>query len=451
MSRGAFRGGVHPPEGKELSSHRAVEPLPPPPVAYLSLSQHVGAPSIPVVAKGNTVCVGQPVADAGGHVSAILHAPISGKVKGIEERPHVMRARGPALVIENDGLDTPWEGARSAPLDAMALDPKQIVAEIRQAGIVGMGGAAFPTHVKLSPPPSKPLDVLIANGVECEPFLTADHRLMLEAPREALDGLRIAMRAVGVKRAIVAIEANKPDAIAAMRQAAAGAGDLEVRELPVRYPQGAEKQLIAACLGREVPCGGLPMDVGVVVLNIGTCHAIHMWFQTGRPLIERIVTVSGHGVRQPKNLRVRIGTPFQQLLDACGGLDEKTGKLIAGGPMMGLAQSSAEAAVTKGTSGLIALVRDAVMEEPERPCVNCARCTDACPMGLVPSLITAAAARNRLDEAAYYGLLDCIECGCCAYVCPSRRYLVQYIRHGKAETQRRKAAAKTKSAAKPTP
>jgi electron transport complex protein RnfC len=308
-------------------------------------------------------------------------------------------------------------------------------------GIVGMGGAAFPTHVKLSPPKEKPIDTFIINGAECEPYLTADHRLMLEEPENILEGARIAMHILGVERGIIAIESNKPDAIEKMRGLAEDIPELHVFALKVRYPQGAEKQLIKTLVNREVPfSGGLPMDVGVIVQNVGTLSAIYKAVRFGIPLIERITTVTGSGVHEPKNLRVRIGTPIRALIEACGGFTSDVGKVIMGGPMMGVSQYSVEVPV-KGTSGILVQPLSEVEEGVTQPCIRCGSCIQACPAGLMPTVLAVFAQRDLFEEAERYDVVDCIECGCCNYVCPAKIPLVHLLRYAKAEVLARKKKA----------
>jgi electron transport complex protein RnfC len=438
---GTFKGGVHPPAHKEMTQHLEVQPLGLPPELIVPLAQHIGAPARAIVSKGDEVLKGQMIAEAGGFVSSALHAPASGKVKAIEKRPHPTNMTGEAIVIEPDGDDRWAEGiGQQRGWESMSAD--DLRSAIQSAGICGMGGAAFPTHVKLSPPKDKPIDTLILNGVECEPYLTADHRMMLESPDTIIEGLRIIQKILGVKTCYIGIEENKPDAIELMRQKVDGS--IGVISLHVKYPQGAEKQLIKAITGREVPPGGLPMDVGAVVQNVGTAHAVYEAVTRGIPLIERVATVTGHGVNNPANLRIRIGTPVEYLLDQCGGLAAQRVKVIMGGPMMGIAQHNLKAPAVKGTSGLLVFPEEEVFTEPQGPCIRCARCVDACPMSITPCHIAQACEYDRFDEAQYYGMMDCIECGSCTYVCPTRRHLVQYIKYGKRVVLARRAAARAK-------
>jgi electron transport complex protein RnfC len=314
----------------------------------------------------------------------------------------------------------------------MDLPIEKMKNRIQTAGIAGMGGAAFPTHVKLSPPPEKHIEIVFLNGVECEPYLTSDHRLMLEHTEDILNGLRILMKILNVKKAIIGIEKNKPDAIRLFQKKISARKNISVLPLSVKYPQGAEKQLIYAATGREVPSGGLPMDVGCLVQNVGTALAVYHAVSSQRPLIERVVTVTGNGIQNPNNLRVRIGTPFRSLIDYCGGYTPSAAKLINGGPLMGISQYTDEVPVIKGTSGILVLDQKKARLKIERPCIACARCVDVCPMNLLPSHIAAAVEFNRIKDANKLGLLDCIECGTCSFICPAKRNLVHYIKLGKA-------------------
>jgi len=370
-------------------------------------------------------------------------------VKSVDQQPHPTLMAGEAIVIEPDGEDAWAEGLNEA-RSWESLDAEQLKNVIRDAGICGLGGATFPTHVKLSPPENKPIDTLILNGVECEPYLTADHRLMLESADTIIEGMRILQKILGVKTCYIGIEENKPDAIKLMREKTAGQSDIAVISLHVRYPQGAEKQLIKAITNREVPPGGLPMDVGAVVQNVGTAHAVSEAVSRNIPLIERVCTVTGHGIREPKNLKIRIGTPISHLIDYCGGLVDHRSKVIMGGPMMGMAQHSLEAPAIRGTSGILVFAFPEVMTEQQGPCIRCGRCVDACPMNITPCHIATACEYDDFDLAELYGLLDCIECGCCVYVCPTRRHLVHYIKFGKnvVMARRRKEKARKEKSGK---
>lgn len=423
-----FPGGLHPPDNKQWSAHKPIEACPLPEELVIPLAQHIGAPAEPCVEKGALVKKGEVIGTAKGFVSVPVHASTSGEVIAVEPRPHPMGKALPAVVIRPDGEDAWLPGLQGA--DPATLSPAQLRDRIRDAGVVGMGGATFPAHVKLSPPDDKPIDTLILNGVECEPYLTADHRLMLEQVEAVLGGIAILQKILGVKRTCIGIEANKPDAIAALTAATADL-PIEVVPLQVKYPQGAEKQLILAITGREVPSGGLPMDVGVVVQNVGTCAAVDDAVRRGVPLIERIATITGPGVVEPKNLRIRVGTPLQHLVDQCGGLKGEPAKIIMGGPMMGMAQLSLDVPATRGTSGLLLFTAENVPVRPEGPCLRCGRCVRVCPARILPTTIAAYARLDLTDEAESYHAMDCIECGCCTYSCPAALPLVQAIRGAK--------------------
>jgi electron transport complex protein RnfC len=411
----------------------------------IPLRQSLGAPAEPCVKIGDEVRVGQKIGEAAGFVSVPVHASISGKVAAVGRFPHPVGGEQQAIVIEGDGEDA-WHESVGARDNVEALSADEIKAIVREAGIVGLGGAAFPTHVKLAPPESKPIDTAILNGAECEPWLTADHRLMLERPGEILRGFRLIMRALGCDRGFVGIEANKPDAVDAMTAAVPDGSGIEVLALEVKYPQGAEKQLIDAILRRRVPAGGLPMDVGVVVQNVGTSLAVLEACGEGAPLTRRVVTLTGTPVARPKNFLARIGTLVSTLLEDAGGCTSDVAKVISGGPMMGVAQSTLDVPVIKGMSGMLFLGPDEVDVQPPEPCLRCAHCVAACPMKLVPTTIEKFVEADRIDNAVEIGLLDCIECGSCAYVCPSKRRLVHNFKFGKYIANERKKAAAAKGA-----
>ena len=413
-----FKGGVHPREAKDATSSKPAAETQPPEIVVIPLSQHTGAPAKPVVEAGEQVKIGSKIAEADGFISVPAHASVSGTVKAIEGRPHPLGRMMPAVVIENDGKDE-WVDL-SAWKDLTGASPEKIREVVRDAGIVGLGGAAFPTHVKLSPPEGKRIDTVILNGAECEPYLTADHRLMLEHPEEVIQGLKIIMRVVGAETGLIAIEQNKPDAIAMLTEKTGGDGSVDVIGLKVKYPQGAEKQLIKAITDREVPCGGLPMDVGCLVQNVGTSYSIYQALRFGKPLVARLLTVAGSAAKSPGNFWVRIGTPFSHVISAAGGTSADCKKIIMGGPMMGIAQVTDQVPVVKGTSGILLLSAGEVLDEEPGPCLRCGRCVDHCPMQLVPNEIARFVEKGRLDLAEQYGVLDCMECGVCAYVCPSK-------------------------------
>ncbi len=427
----SFRGGVHPHEHKERTRGRPIQGMAEPARVVIPLHQHTGAPCEPVVAVGDLVAAGQRIGESKSPLSAHVHATISGKVTAIEAVTHPVYPRAVQAVVIEKTADAPPAAGWNERVDWRALSPQDIKERIRAAGVVGLGGAAFPTHIKLSPPEGRKIDVLLLNGVECEPYLTSDHRLMLEQPEEILEGMRILLKVLGIDRAIICIEANKPDAIAVMRDLCSRDHAAEVAALRVKYPQGAEKQLIKAVLGREVPSRGLPFDVGVLVQNVGTARAVYQAVVLGKPLIERVVTVSGNGVREPQNLLVRIGTPISQVIEQAGGLAlDGDLKVIMGGPMMGISQHTLDVPVIKGTSGVLVL-RHNPETEKGRPCVKCGNCVDACPMYLVPHRLGSLSERGAFAETEAWGLYDCIECGACVYVCSSNRPTVQLIRHAK--------------------
>jgi len=438
MKLKTFAGGIHPPDNKHWSSHKPIEDCPLPAEFVVPLSQHIGAPAVPCVEVGQSVARGEEVGAAKGFVSVSVHAPTSGTVVAVENRPHPGGTALPAVVIEPDGEDR-W-AEHIQPADPAELTVEEMVERVRVAGVVGLGGAAFPAHVKLSPPPEKKIGTLIINGVECEPYLTADHRMMLEEPERVLQGVALLQFIFGAERVAVGIEANKPDAIALFEKMCAET-PVEVVPLEVKYPQGAEKQLIAAVTGREVPSGGLPMDIGVAVQNVSTAAAVTDAVLYGRPLIERVCTVTGPAVREPKNLRFRIGTPISHLIEVCGGVTEEPAKIILGGPMMGFTQTGFDVPAVRGTSGVLLLREADVVHRPEGPCIRCARCVQACPIRLLPTTIAAYARRNLSAEAAEYRAMDCIECGSCSFVCPASIPLVQSIRHGKAAILAKRRAA----------
>lgn len=432
MGLAIFRGGVHPEYRKELTASLAITAAPPPARVVIPLQQHIGAPCDPLVEVGDSVKAGQKIGESESFVSAPVHASISGRVTAIEPYNHCLGRKVTAVIIESDGRDE-WCSDLEPVENPDRLSPGELRALIRGAGIVGLGGATFPAHVKLSPPEGKTIDTVIINGAECEPYLTADHRLMLEKPEEVVFGLEVIMKVLGAGRGIIGIEDNKPDAVRVMGQAIEGKSDLSVVPLKTKYPQGAEKMLIQVTTRRSVPSGGLPLDVGVVNHNVGSAVAISDALRMGRPLVERVVTVTGEGVRRPANLMVRLGTLVGDLLDFCGGLKDDTCKVITGGPMMGLAQPTTDLPVIKGTSGIVALTSEDVELFESGSCIRCARCVQACPMNLVPTFIAQAAEHGLFKRAERLHAADCIECGCCAYICPARIPLTQWIRLAKAE------------------
>jgi electron transport complex protein RnfC len=426
-----FKGGVHPDDKKGLSKNSRIEVLEASDIVRIPLSQHIGAPAKPIVKKGDAVLVGQVVGEAGGFVSAPVHSSVSGTVKSIANFVAAPFGVPSTMVeIENDGKYKTVEFNENK--NYMDLDPKKLLDIIKNAGIVGMGGATFPTHVKLSPPPDFKIDTFIVNGVECELYLTADYRLMLEEPEKIIEGSKIVMKILGVEKGVIAIEGNKPDCIEKMSRMVENE-PIEVIELPVKYPQGGEKQLIKAITNKEVPSGGLPMHVGAVVQNAGTVAAIYEAVRYGKPLIERITTVSGEAIKKPKNFKVRIGTLASHLIDNCEGFKKTPKKIIFGGPMTGFAQYTLEIPVTKGTSGILAFTDDLVKEYDYSACISCGSCVRACPANLVPSVMSILIEKGLFEDADKNDVLDCIECGCCSYVCPAHRPLVQMFKLGKAK------------------
>ncbi|MFH0871523.1 MAG: electron transport complex subunit RsxC [bacterium] len=427
-----FKGGVHPAEYKYLTDQAPIRMAKVPSQVIIPLQQHTGAPCEPLVTKGDKVRVGQKIGDAKAFVSAPVHASISGTVSNIAKHPHPLGQELLAIFIDSDGEDKWVEGIGSI-RDYSTRSPQELRDIVREAGIVGMGGAAFPTHVKLTPPSDKKIDLVLLNGAECEPYLTSDHRIMVERPAEVAEGLRLIMKILGVPRAIVGIERNKPDAIAALQREFSTEPSIEVVEMKVKYPQGSEKQLIKVLAHREVPSGGLPFDIGVVVQNVGTALAIYEAIALDKPLVERVITLTGDAIAHPANLLVRIGTPLKDLLDECGGIVGELGKVVVGGPMMGLAQYSLSIPVVKGTSGVLILSEDQAEIVEEGPCIRCGRCLAVCPMRLSPSLMADAVKAKDIASAEACHLLDCMECGSCAFVCPAKRHMVQWIKYGKNE------------------
>jgi len=427
-------GGVHPPENK-LSKNAPIEALPLPETVVIPVSQHLGVPAIPVVGKGDQVKTGQLIAKSSAFISANIHASVSGKVVKIDDMPDSAGYLRKAIVIQVEG-DVWLEDIDTAPgiLRECLLSPKEITNKVAEMGLVGMGGATFPLGVKLMPQTGKKIEVLIINGVECEPYLTSDHRLMVERPEEILIGTTILMKATGVTKAMIGIESNKPDAIQIMRQAAKSFPGISVHPLKVKYPQGGEKQLIEALIKRRVPSGKLPMDVGALVNNVGTAFAVYEAVQKNKPLMERVVTVTGKNLPRPSNFLVRIGTPVSALIEAAGGLPSNTGKVVNGGPMMGKALTTVDVPVTKGCSGILLFDTTESFRKAVVNCIRCAKCLSACCMGLEPYLLAVLAEKKRYEDCETERILDCIECGSCAYICPAGRPLLDHIRVGKAET-----------------
>ena len=435
MKLKTFRmGGVHPLEGK-LTAGKAIEQMPVPSEVVMLVSQHLGAPAECVVQKGDQVKVGQLLAKATGFVCANMHSSVSGSVTKVDK---ILDASGypkPAIFITVEGDEWVDEIDRTPTVVRECnLEPKEIIDRIAAAGVVGMGGATFPTHVKLSVPPGRKAEFLIINGVECEPYLTSDHRLMLEHGEELLVGIAILRKALGNPPAIIGIERNKPDAIANLTELAKGFEGITVQPLKVKYPQGGEKQLIEAITRREVPAGKLPIDVGAVVQNVGTAFAVYEAVQKNKPLIERVVTVTGPSLTNPVNVLARVGTPITRLLEFAGGMPEDTGKVISGGPMMGKALKNIAAPVTKGTSGVLVMPEPLALRPKEQQCIRCSKCTFGCPMGLEPYLLYKQAQHALLEDMERDYVMSCIECGSCSFTCPAALPLLDFIRLGKAQT-----------------
>ncbi|AZR73300.1 electron transporter RnfC [Anoxybacter fermentans] len=434
-----FKQGIHPAYNKELTAGKALQKAKDPAQVVIPLQQNIGAPCEPLVKVGDQVKVGQKIGESQSFVSAPIHSSISGVVKAIREVEVGTGRKTLAVIIESDGQNTLHEDVKpKGDLDSLSGD--EIREIIREAGIVGMGGAMFPTHVKLSVPEGKTVDTVILNGAECEPYLTVDHRIMIEHPEEVVYGLKALMKVLNVNKGYIGIEDNKSDAIEAMIKATENEPEIEVVPLETKYPQGGEKMLITAVTGREVPSGGLPADAGCVVNNVTTAYAIAKAIKTGMPLIERPVTITGRGIKEPKNLMVKIGTSVAELIEQAGGFKGKPGKVILGGPMMGISAHNIDVPVLKGTSGILVLTADEVEDFEPRPCIRCARCVDVCPVFLMPVTLANYAQHDMFAELENYNVLDCIECGSCSYICPAKRPLLHYIRLGKAEVlaQRRK-------------
>lgn len=436
--------GIHVPGFKELTSQQEIKRAQVPEMVYLPLSQHLGAPLEPLVKKGERVKLGQKIAASENFVSAPVHASVSGTVVAIQKMAHPVLGYGQCIVIENDGLDEKDTTLEEKFPKGRELSPEEMRTLVLEAGIVGLGGATFPTHVKYTPPKEAKIDYVLLNGAECEPYLTADHRVMVEKADRVIRGLEYILQILGCEKGVIGIEDNKPDAIEALTKASAALPHIQIKSCPAQYPQGSEKHLIYTCLGRTVPSGKLPLDIGVVVNNVGTAVAVADAIEHRKPLYERVVTVSGPGVQNPANYWVRLGTLFSQLIEESGGYQGEVGKIIAGGPMMGKSVFTDQIPVIKGTSGILVFRVEDLNRERERNCVRCAQCVDRCPMYLEPTTIVQLVKREQLDEALRLGLMDCIECGCCAYSCPARIPLTQYLRQGKHAFRQRKAQESAK-------
>lgn len=431
-------GGVHPPEFKAQTQGLAIEVMPVPDELELILGQHIGAPCAPTVAKRDVVTEGGLIGEVKKGLGVPLHAPLSGKIKNIGTSVHPVRVTVPSITLAVDREAPPVTYEKQ---DWRQLDAKQLLDRVHQGGIIGIGGAGFPTHVKLSPPAQSPVDTLILNGAECEPYITSDHRQMLEYAAEIVEGAKIILKILGISQCHIGIENNKPDAIAAMVKAVEQAGventvSIHVHSLQVKYPQGSEKQLIQAVTGRKVPAMALPSAVGVVVHNVGTVKAIYDAVAFGKPLYDKVVTIAGKGIKRPANLLVKVGTKVKDIVEYLGGLQPGLSKVIMGGPMMGFAISSLEVPVTKTTSAILFLTADEIDTRPHSQCIRCGWCLDACPMGLEPKEIGIYVEANRGEDTEPFGVFECFECGSCAYVCPAKRPLVQFVRMAKMKAKR---------------
>lgn len=437
-----FKGGVNVPHNKGFTEDLPIEPAEEPAIVTIPLHQHTGAPCDPVVKVGDEVKVGQKIGQSGAFVSAPVHSSVSGIVKKITPMAIPTGLTVNCVVIESDGKNTMDESVRPKG-DLEDLSSEEVIQIIKEAGITGMGGAGFPAHVKFSPPAEKKIDTILINGAECEPYLTADHRLMVEEPEKIVFGLKAIMKAVGVERGIIGIEKNKPNAIKALREASKDERNISVVSLKVKYPQGDEKRLIDATLKRQVPSGGLPMDVGAVVSNISTARAISEAINEGKPLYERVVTVTGKGIKNPKNLVVKIGTPFKDVIGQCGGFNEGSpGKIIMGGPMMGLSQYSIDVPVIKGSGGILVLTEEEAKPDPVQPCIKCGKCVEVCPVNLQPLYLSSYSLKGNFDKTEDLHALDCVECGSCSFICPAKRPLVESIRVAKREIMAKKKKTK---------
>lgn len=427
----SFRGGIAAPHHKRTEQHQT-EAMGIPKRVIIPMVQHIGVPCVPQVQKGDRVTVGQKIGDSDAAISSPVHSSVSGTVLDVRLILYAGGFEVVSVEIETDGLQEPFAGIAPPPAGTRA----EILAAVRASGIVGLGGAGFPTAVKLSPPAGKTLDTLVLNGAECEPYITSDFREMVENADQVVAGTRLIMEATGITKAFIGIEANKPQAIELLTAKTAGDASIEVVSLRTRYPQGGEKQLIYAVTGRRVPAGGLPADVNVLVQNTSTASFLAGYMKTGMPLIKRKITVDGSSVAQPKNVEVLIGTPLRDVFEFCGGFTEQPVKIIMGGPMMGVAQFSLDNTVIKQTNALLALGKDEACLAHEEVCIKCGRCVGACPMSLLPLYLNACVERGLFEKLNDFNVLDCIECGCCSYVCPSARRLVQSIRYGKGELRK---------------
>ena len=431
------KGGVHPPASKGLTENLVIEVMPVPDELEIILGQHIGAPCTPTVAPKDAVQEGQVIGEVTKGLGVPLHAPVAGTIKTLGMSGHPMRVSAPSITIQTNKEVPPAQYSRC---DWQKLSKEELLAKVHGAGIIGIGGAGFPSHVKLSPPPDNPVDTLILNGAECEPYITADHRQMLENSKEIVEGALVILKILGIKKCFIGIENNKPDAIKAMTEAAAAASTREytlvVQPLQVKYPQGSEKQLIQAITGRKVPGFALPSAVGVVVHNVSTAKAIYDAVVLTKPLYEKVMTISGKGIRRPANLLVKVGTKVSDIVEYLGGVTPELSKIVMGGPMMGFAVSSLDIPVTKTTSSVLFLAADEIDTTPHSQCIRCGWCLEACPMGLEPKEIALYVEAGRPQDTGQFGVFECFECGCCAYVCPAKRPLVQFVRLAKMKAKR---------------
>lgn len=432
-----LKGGVHPPEAKGQTASLAIEQMPVPDELEIILGQHIGAPCAPTVKRREEITEGAMIGEVTKGLGVPLHAPVAGSIKAIGKSAHPMRVSAPSVTIAVDHEAAPAQYSKN---EWSALSAKELLEKVHGAGIIGIGGAGFPTHVKLSPPKDAKIDQLLLNGAECEPYITADHRQMLEHAAEVVEGARIIMKILGVSKCQIGIESNKPDAIEVMTKAAAEASsadcNITVAGLQVKYPQGSEKQLIEALTGRKVPSMALPSAVGVVVQNVSTATAIYDAVVLNKPLYEKVMTISGKGINTPKNLRVKVGTRISDIIEYCGGTKPELAKIIMGGPMMGFAVSSLDIPVTKTTSSVLFLTEDEIDTSPHSACIRCGWCLEACPMGLEPKEVALHVEAGKAEDTAKFGVFDCFECGSCAYICPAKRPLVQFVRLAKMKAKR---------------
>ena len=431
------RGGVHPPAAKELTAHLAIELMPVADELEIILGQHIGAPCTPTVAAKDEVREGDIIGEVTKGLGVPLHAPVAGTIKGLSQSAHPMRVSAPSIILQTNH-DVPPSGYSRCDWQQFSKD--ELLKKVHGAGIIGIGGAGFPSHVKLNPPADSPVDTLILNGAECEPYITADHRQMLEQSAEIVEGAKVILKILGIKDCHIGIEDNKPDAIAAMQAAASSvstsAYKITVQALKVKYPQGSEKQLIQSITGRKVPAFALPSSVGVVVHNVSTTKAIYEAVVLGKPLFEKVMTFSGKGISRPANLLVKVGTKVSDIVAYLGGVTPVLSKIIMGGPMMGFAISTLDIPVTKTTSSVLFLADEEIDSRPHSQCIRCGWCVEACPMGLEPKEVAIHVEAGRAQDTTKFGVFECFECGCCAYVCPAKRPLVQFMRLAKMKAKR---------------